>query len=125
MAFGGDFCRRPWSEEDFASSLKNGENPRSENADLEHLLSNVAVSLSVELATLELSVADLLSLSSGVVLDLAVPPGCEVTIRLGAEPLARARLILIGDDIAIEIIEIIKSLNEAPRQDENTTEDSK
>lgn len=70
------------------------------------LLSSVRVELSVEISRLNLTLGDLLELSSGTRLEIQLQEELPVVLSIDAVPIAKGRIVFDGNEPAVEITEL-------------------
>lgn len=75
-------------------------------ADL-HLLSDVELTVTVELGRIRLPLRDLLRLQEGTVVELDRLAGAPVDVLANGTPVARGDVVVVGDELGVRISELI------------------
>lgn len=85
------------------------------------LLAELQVELSVELGRVSMSAEELLDLVCGQSFPLVLEEGNSVTLRLGAERVAAARLIEAAGEFQLEIVSVDEEIS-SPLPDKTSDE---
>lgn len=70
------------------------------------VLSDVAVTVTVELGRVQLRVRDLLSLQEGSVVELDRVAGSPVDVLVNGTAVARGEVVVVGDELGVRITEM-------------------
>lgn len=89
-------------------------NPRNAPANID-LLSDLQMSVSVELGRTEMSVADVLALGSGSVVELDRLAGEPVDILVNDRLIARGEVVVVDENFGVRIVEVLARSREAGR----------
>lgn len=81
-------------------SIEKEEEPES--------LGQIPLKIQVELAHFQMPLEKLLHLQPGSLLDLPLDPHQELTLSLNQKPIAKARLVAIGQEIGVQITKILR-----------------
>ena len=94
-------------EEPEYSELRQGASePQRRSSPLEHL-SDVQLTVTVELGSQTLSIADLLKLGEGAVVELDRSAGAPVDVKANGRLIARADVVVVDDELGVRITEIV------------------
>ena len=72
-----------------------------------NLVMDIPVSLSVELGQTQLEVRDVLNLAAGSVVELNRPQEEPVDIRINGRLIARGEIVLVKNNLAVKVSELI------------------
>lgn len=86
--------------------LGQGVEP-GEGADLD-LLSDVGMTVTVELGQVRMRVRDLLRLTEGSVVELDRPVTAPVDVLVNGSLVARGDVVVVGDELGVRVTEIVK-----------------
>lgn len=92
-------------ELDEVSALGNEEGSLLIKRDL-NLINHVAVEITAEIGTAELTVQELFSLKAGDVVKLLQQVNEPVTLRLEGKAVARGHLVAVDDNFGVQLTEI-------------------
>jgi flagellar motor switch/type III secretory pathway protein FliN len=82
------------------------------------ILSDISVSINVDIGQMELSVRDLMDLYQGQVFEFRFNPEQEVVLKIGEEVIALARFIMKEEILGLSITEVKLELTEKRIQEE-------
>ncbi|HLL24082.1 MAG TPA: FliM/FliN family flagellar motor switch protein [Kofleriaceae bacterium] len=86
------------------------DSPQFDPAQLEALLHDVPLEVSVELGRIRMNLSELAAhLGPGSILTLDTPTGAPLDVRVNNRLIARAEAIAIGEKCGIRIVELITS----------------
>ncbi|HEY9084337.1 MAG TPA: flagellar motor switch protein FliN [Candidatus Tyrphobacter sp.] len=80
--------------------------PREERSSLD-ALRGVPLEVSAQLGTCRLSVAQLLALGEGSVVELDRPAGAPIDVLVGGTIIARGEIVAVGDCFGVRVTEIV------------------
>jgi flagellar motor switch protein FliN/FliY len=84
------------------------DDPQFDPAQLEALLHDVPLEVTVELGRIRMNLADLAAhLGPGSILTLDTPTGAPLDVRVNNRLIARAEAIAIGEKCGIRIVELL------------------
>lgn len=81
--------------------------PSGTPADLD-LISDIAMSLTVELGRVKLTVRDLLALREGSLIELDRVAGSPVDVMVNGSLVAHGDVVVVDDELGVRITEIVK-----------------
>ena len=85
----------------------SGENVRVESADAIGLLMDVPVQLSVELGSTTMSIAALLKLGTGSIVELERNVTRPVELLVNHRAIARGEIVAVGENFGLRITELL------------------
>ena len=87
---------------------ENFDEPQFDPAQLEALLHDVPLEVTVELGRIRMNLADLAArLGPGSIVTLDTPTGAPLDVRVNNRLIARAEAIAIGEKVGIRIVELL------------------
>lgn len=105
-----NFDSDEFSTTEFESEPPANENHlwSSQNGGVENLISpkEIPLTLSIEVARLQINLEKLLQLSPGNILELPVRPEHGVDVVIGGKKVARAELIKLGEVLGVKILQM-------------------
>lgn len=88
--------------------MSDVEEPQFDPAQLEALLHDVPLEVTVELGRIRMNLSDLAAhLGPGSILTLDTPTGAPLDVRVNSRLIARAEAIAIGEKCGIRIVELL------------------
>lgn len=84
------------------------DDPQFDPAQLEALLHDVPLDVSVELGRIRINLSELAArLGPGSILTLDTPTGAPLDVRVNNRLIARAEAIAIGEKVGVRIVELV------------------
>ncbi len=79
------------------------------------VLMRVPLQLSAELGRARMTLAEILNLGKGSVLELDRPAGAAIDVFVEGTPIARGEIVAAGEHFGIRVTELVAGAREAPR----------